>query len=404
MNLAKKPLRFPNITGSDPATATNVANTKSVYESLKGVVQQSLQRSKAHPMALPRLEHSDALRFNEGLEELERIVADRLARLKAAVNEGEAAVSSEAHHAEQVNEGLNTRVAVLEAKLQETEDTVRRKDSDNQRTAEALTVKIRDLQSEIEKKHETLEKRESEITDLKTQKGVLTKRTTESEAMIEQAKAAATAEAARAEHIAQTSQSKISALETQLTTTEEMVRKKESAITAMEQEFSAKIQELESQLINKDKLLVGRLRQINDLTSQLKSLEDSVRKMSSFFKPTEPRSAIAAQAAGAVLPVVEPKSEEKPAVPQFNNPAVGANKTDDAAPETVSTEFFGRMTAELSDLLGPMASMIIRHDAMALGESMDKFPKARVTELLDSITKEISDEKLKNAFLKRFGS
>jgi hypothetical protein len=48
-----------------------------------------------------------------------------------------------------------------------------------------------------------------------------------------------------------------------------------------------------------------------------------------------------------------------------------------------------------------MASVIVRHDVAALGESMEKFPRARVTELLESVTKEISNENLKIDFRKR---
>jgi DNA repair exonuclease SbcCD ATPase subunit len=223
------------------------------------------------------------------------------------------------------------------------------------------------------------------------------------EALIEQAKTDATGEAQRAEQVTQTSKSKITALETQLTTTEEMVREKESAIKALEQVFTAKIQELESHVRDKDKLLVRRVKQVSELTSQLKALEDGVRKMSSFFRSAESLSAIEAQSVGVVLPVVQPQGEEEPALAQLKNPTVPRDKTDETTSETISAEFFRRMTDELSDILGPMAPMIIRHDAMALGESMDNFPKSRVTELLDSITKEVSDEKLKNAFLKRLG-
>ena len=415
MNLATKPIRFSNIRESDSrkmtAIPTNIANPNrlagrpftTLYESLKGAVQETLHRSRTNSMALARLGHTGALNFNADLDELEKMVADRIGRLKAAVNEGEAAVSREAQHAAQMNERLRASVGMLEAKLKETEDAVREKDSGRHKTKDSLTAKVRDLQGEIKKKNETLEKQENDITDLKNQIEFLIKRTTQLEGMIEQAKTDATGEAQRAEHVAETSKSKITVLEAQLTRTEEMVREKESAIKALEQEFTAKIQHLESHLTNKDKLLVGRVKQVSELTSQLKALEDGVRKMSSFFRSTESLSAIEPQSVGAVLPVVQPHSAEEPAVPQLKNPTVPRDKTDETTPETLSAEFFRRVTDELSDILGPMASMIIRHDAIALGESMDNFPKARVTELLDSITKEVSDEKLKNAFLKRLG-
>jgi predicted RNase H-like nuclease (RuvC/YqgF family) len=309
-------------------------------------------------------------------------------------------VSGEAQRVEQVNEGLRTSIAVLEAKLKETEDSVRRKDSVNQRTEESLTAKIRDLQSEVKNKEEALERQGNEINGLKTEIEILTKQATHLDSTIEQAKTEAAREAERIEHLAESSRAKITALETQIRETEGTVRGKESAIKTLEQDFTAKIQELESQVRNKDKLLVGRVKQVNDLTSQLEALKNGIRNMSSFFRQTESLSTIEAQVVGTVFPRVQVEAEEKPAAAQSKNPTIPAEKTD-PVPETVSPEFFNRMTDELVAVFGPMASVIVRHDVAALGESMEKFPRARVTELLESVTKEISNENLKIDFRKR---
>ena len=79
-----------------------------VYDSLKGVVQ----RNKSNPVALVRVRGNSALTVNDEMEELERIVLDRIARLKVAVNEGEAVVAGEVQHAEQLIDtglvGVNT--------------------------------------------------------------------------------------------------------------------------------------------------------------------------------------------------------------------------------------------------------------------------------------------------------
>jgi hypothetical protein len=125
--------------------------------------------------------------------------------------------------------------------------------------------------------------------------------------------------------------------------------------------------------------------------------------MSSFFRQTESLSTIEAQAIGKVFPGVQVEAEQKAAAPQSKNPTIPAEKTADPVAETVSPEFFNRMTDELVAVFGPMASVIVRHDVAALGESMEKFPRARVTELLESVTKEISNENLKIDFRKRLG-
>jgi hypothetical protein len=57
---------------------------------------------------------------------------------------------------------------------------------------------------------------------------------------------------------------------------------------------------------------------------------------------------------------------------------------------------------ELTNVMGSVASLIVRDHVRALGESMKEFPQARLTTLLESLSKEISDEKLKADFCERF--
>ena len=66
------------------------------YESLKGIMQKTLQHSKSNPMAIARVKDSAAASsLNKEIEELEKIVVDRVGRLRAAVKEGETVVASE---------------------------------------------------------------------------------------------------------------------------------------------------------------------------------------------------------------------------------------------------------------------------------------------------------------------
>ena len=59
------------------------------------------------------------------------------------------------------------------------------------------------------------------------------------------------------------------------------------------------------------------------------------------------------------------------------------------------------MTRELSEVFGPVASIIVRDHVKAVGESMEKFPKTRIAELLENVSKEIPDEKVKISFRER---
>src|SRR5262249_57598240 len=86
-----------------------------VYESLKVVVHDTLQLGKtAGPLA--RIRGNTAATLHEELEEIERIIAERIGKLRTAVQEGEAAGAGEAQRAEQLIEGLRENVAALGAK------------------------------------------------------------------------------------------------------------------------------------------------------------------------------------------------------------------------------------------------------------------------------------------------
>jgi len=361
------------------------------YDSLK----QTLQRSKATSMAIARLKGSNALTLNDEMEELEKLVVDRLGRLKAAVKEGEAVVADEVQHAEQVAESLKANIAALDAQLKETEDTVRKKDLASQKMEASLTAKIHDLQSEMKKKEKILESRDNEVNDLKSKIDVLVMRVTELELAIQQAKAEAASEAERVAHVTEGFRARIAALETQLSQTEERVRGKELTIKELEQNLGAKIQDLENQLRNKEKLLTSRDRRVNDLESQLKFLTGGIKEMSSFFRQTEGLADSEMQDPGGQLKT----EQEKPGTSQFKGAGFTSDTTH-AAQETLSPDFFERMTLELIQAIGPFASMILRDDVKALGESIETFPKARLTELVDMISKEILNEDMKIGFRK----
>ncbi|HEY7507443.1 MAG TPA: hypothetical protein VH621_07520 [Nitrososphaera sp.] len=376
------------------------------YESLKGIVQKTLQH--ANPIA--RVKGSTASSLYDEMEELEKTVVDCIGRLKAAVKEGEAVVSSEGQHAERVIDSLRANIGVLEAKVRETEDTVHRKDSASQRMERSLTAKINDLQSEVKKKDEALESRVSEVNDLTAKIDALAKQVSQLEQALQQNKTEAAVEAQRAQHLVESSNAKITALEAQLKETEEIVRGKDSTIKSLEQNLTAKIQGLESQVSSKDRLLVDRDKQVNDLKSEIKLLTNNIKEMSSFFKQAEALAGIQAQDILADIQTqnIAPGDPGKPSKSVAEKPAtsastapMAASKTMDVVREAVAPSFFDRMTRELSEFFGPMASVIVHDHVVSLGESIEKFPRARTADLLDIVSQEISDKKLRASFRDR---
>ncbi len=69
-----------------------------------------------------------------------------------------------------------------------------------------------------------------------------------------------------------------------------------------------------------------------------------------------------------------------------------------APSEAVSPRFFDRMIRALTEAMGPMASVVVRDQIAALGESKESFPKTRLAELVESVSQEILDQALKMRF------
>jgi hypothetical protein len=148
---------------------------------------------------------------------------------------------------------------------------------------------------------------------------------------------------------------------------------------------------------------VDRDKQVNDLNSQVQVLTKRIKSMSSFFRQVETLAALETQDIGTVLQYGQGKNEqENTDTSQIKGPKIMSNKTD-TPQETLSPEFFDRVTDELTQVIGPMASMILRDHVKALDESMEKFPKTRVTELLKTLSEEIPDQNVKSSFCERLG-
>jgi chromosome segregation ATPase len=375
-----------------------------VYQSLRGVVQGTLPWSKAGSTVSAPL-NGDSTSLNDAMEELEKTVGDGIARLKSAVSAREAVAAGEALRTDQLIESLRANIAALETKLKEMEDTVHKKDLASQKMEETLGTQIRDLQTAVSEKEEALESRSSEVNDLKSKIDDLVKQLTQMESAIQQAKEAAAAEAQRAENLSETSNAKIATLEAQLRQAEQIVRGKDWTLKELEQRVSVKIQDLESQLTHKEKLLADRDKQVTDLGSELKRLKTGIKEMSSFFRQaeafdTQPQD-IGPVAAGEQLK----KAEEKPPTPQVQDVRVTSN-VKKTGRETLSQDTFERMIAdfaELTNVIKPLASVIIRDHVKSLGESMEKFPKARLKELLDRLTQDMPNESVKTSFRERLG-
>jgi predicted RNase H-like nuclease (RuvC/YqgF family) len=367
-----------------------------VYESLKEVVK--LQRSKNDPVVLPGVNHSHPSSLDVEISEL----VQRITGLRVALKHREEEIKKET---QQVIQTLSEDFAILETKLKDAEETARRKESASEKMEERLTAEIHTLQNELNTEKQALQSRDSEINDLKSNVDVLVKQVTELELANKQAKAEAATEANRTEQLIESFNTKIAALETQISDTKEIVRSKEAIIKALENELATEIQDFENQLTNKEELLAGRDGEINDLKSKLQVLTGKIQGMSSFLKQAEALATVEGQNSSTLAASWPPDGEKKkPAESPFKVkvPAVTSNEQTNVAQKTVLPDFFDLINQELTVIMGPQASVIVRERVAALGESMQEFPKSRLAELLEILSKEVVDEPLRIGFRKWF--
>ena len=68
------------------------------------------------------------------------------------------------------------------------------------------------------------------------------------------------------------------------------------------------------------------------------------------------------------------------------------------AVDLVPPAFLNRVTGILTEVIGPMAPLVLRDQIKALGESPDRLPEAKLDDLIIRIGREIGDGKLKDRF------
>lgn len=72
--------------------------------------------------------------------------------------------------------------------------------------------------------------------------------------------------------------------------------------------------------------------------------------------------------------------------------------TSKSPADMVPPALLNRLTGILTEVIGPMAPLVLRDQIQALGESSDNFPEAKLDELIGLAAREIGDEKLRAKF------
>src|SRR4249920_32642 len=218
-----------------------------VYQSVRGVVQGTLNRRKPEIVVSARA-NGDDTDLDDAMEELEKLFSDGIRKLKAAASEDQAVIANEAQQVEQVIEGLRATITGLEAKLRETEEALHSKDLASQKLAETLNTEIRDLRSALQKKDEVLEGRDSEVNDLKSNRDGLAEQVTQLELAIQQTKGEAASLAQHAAKVIEGLKIKIATLEAQRRQPEQMVGGIDWTIKGLDQDGDRQVTDINPEL------------------------------------------------------------------------------------------------------------------------------------------------------------
>jgi chromosome segregation ATPase len=411
-----------------------------VYQSVRGVVQGTLNRRKPEIVVSARA-NGDDTDLDDAMEELEKLFADGIRKLKAAASEDQAVIANEAQQVEQVIEGLRATITGLEAKLRETEEALHSKDLASQKLAETPNTEIRDLQSAVKKKDEALEGRDSEVNDLKSNRDGLAEQVTQLELAIQQAKGEAANQAQQAEQVTESLKATITGLEAKLKETEDTLHRKDTAGQNLEETLKTEIRDLQSLVKKKDEALEGRDSELTNLKSKRDGLAEQITQLELAIQQAKVDAANQAQQAEQAIEGLKIKIATLEAQRRQPEQMVGGmdwtikgldqdgdrqvtdinaeldlqtgtmkkaagvtSVIEKPARKTVSQEAFDRLIADFSELTNVMksiASLIVRDHVRALGESMEEFPQRRLTELLESLSGQIADAKLKAKFRER---
>jgi hypothetical protein len=68
------------------------------------------------------------------------------------------------------------------------------------------------------------------------------------------------------------------------------------------------------------------------------------------------------------------------------------------ATDLVPAPVLSQVIALLTEIMGPMASLVVRDQIEALGETQERFPESKLDELIGYVGREISDSKLRQKF------
>jgi hypothetical protein len=90
------------------------------------------------------------------------------------------------------------------------------------------------------------------------------------------------------------------------------------------------------------------------------------------------------------------KSVNIPSVPRSS--AGTEDSSEKSSLATVPESVLVSIRDALIDVMGPMGKIVLSEQVKCLGASMDRYPRDRILNLIDSVSQEIFDESMRNRF------
>jgi len=116
-----------------------------------------------------RILRGSASSLTHELVEFERLLIDRIARLRVAADEAETIAASETQQTTQTIEKLKSQIIALDSRLKETKDLLERNSLDKQALERDLTATVNQLRNDVKSKDESLASRVSEVKALQSE-------------------------------------------------------------------------------------------------------------------------------------------------------------------------------------------------------------------------------------------
>ncbi|MGE5303585.1 MAG: hypothetical protein ACM3TN_09675 [Alphaproteobacteria bacterium] len=294
---------------------------------------------------------------------------NQLIQLEQALTQAKADIASQAKRAEQIAVNSKATIAALESQLKDAREIAREKDSIITGLEQSRVV-IQDLENQIRTREKTLAARDKEISNLRSEVTTLMKGIKEMSSFFKRAEALATI------HSEDTLVVNVRPHPTSTVNSGGQVKTEAKPPRPDPIATLAFASDAAGTQMNKEK--------------------------PAGFHSTPPAGALQLTAA-QVIGTLDPgkQAQAKPADSQPVSLTATSSTADAPREETVPRSFFDSTTRELSEAFGPMASLILRDHVKALGESMEKFPKARLAELFDNLSKEIANDAMKISFRER---